>query len=140
MQFLDNNQLEESLKELKLKPVSEKLRERMVQKSSPAKVYPRFAIAAILLLTFSTFTALLLKQKTGEEQPIAIKVTPASKADSVGHRYILPKSQELVYIDDQPYHQVVYIVMDREDVEIQGSIMQLLNPREEQYLVPVTIF
>ena len=140
MQFLENNQLEESLKDLKLKPVSEKFRERTLQKLSPTKVYSRLAIAAILLLTFSIFTALLLKPTADEEQPIAIDVAPADKVNLAGYRYILPKSQELVYIDDLAYHQVVYIVMDREDVEIQGSIMQLLNPREEQYLVPVTTF
>lgn len=154
MQLLDDKDLMEALKEIKLKPVSEETRQRLSNDTNTSSSYKWMAVAALVLLTFTMITASFWKQSPAPEyaeitnpkpdvinaEPDLINTEHTTELESEEQRYILPQSQELVYIDDEPYHHVKYIILDREDVEIDGSVMHLVRPKEEQYFVPVTTF
>ncbi len=140
MQFLKDHDLIESLKEIKMKAAPEDFRKRVLNESSTPKAYPWLAATAILLLTFTIFTLTMKDQDAPAELTKRPGTSQESRADPGNYRYISPQEKNLVYIDDQPYHQVNYIIVDREDVEIDGSMMQIITPREEQHLVPAAIF
>ena len=146
MQFLDNNQFEKALKEIKLKPVSGELRERMLNINQPSKIYPWLAVASIVLITLSLLASSLFKQKSIEEFAEEPVTNPERSEDIASGvkleklRYILPTNSQLISINNQPCHATKYIVMECENIEIDGDVMQVLIPTEKQHLIPINIF
>ena len=49
-----------------------------------------------------------------------------------------PRGKDIFYIEDQPFRKVRYLVMDRENREVDGNTVELLQPRQEEYFVPIT--
>ena len=67
-------------------------------------------------------------------------------SDSSGNQesvwYYLPQKngREVIYIKEQPFRRVQYLVMDRESIEVDGTTVEMVQPRKEEYLVPVTTY
>jgi len=92
-----------------------------------------------------------IAQEVSHVQPLAdVREVSATKdvamqlaaAPKQSQRYLLKShgADDLVYVDDVPYRKVRYLVMDRKEVDVDGGVMEVVQPRQEEYMVPVSIY